>query len=41
MFILQIVSGIALALSLVPEVMLIPSSRDEEDADAIFTDDFF
>lgn len=41
MFILQIVSGICLALSLVPEVMLIPSSRDEEDADALFTDDFF
>lgn len=41
MFILQIVSGISLALSLVPEVMLVPSSRDEEDADAIFTDDFY
>lgn len=37
----QIVSGIALALSLTPEPMLIPSVRDEEDADAIFTDDFF
>lgn len=41
MFILQILSGICLALSLVPEVMLVPSGRDEEDADAIFTDDFF
>ena len=41
MFILQILSGICLALSLVPEVMLVPSGRDEEDADALFTDDFF
>lgn len=41
MFVLQIISGICLALSLVPEVMLVPSARDEEDADAMFTDDFF
>lgn len=40
-FVLQIVSGVSLALSLIPETMLVPSSRDEEDADAIFTDDFF
>lgn len=40
-FVFQIVSGISLALSLIPETMLVPSSRDEEDADALFTDDFF
>lgn len=40
-FVLQLISGVCLALSLIPEVMLVPSSRDEEDADAIFTDDFF
>lgn len=40
-FILQVISGISLALSLVPESMLTPSARDEEDADALFTDDLF
>lgn len=40
-FCFQIISGISLALSLIPETMLIPSSRDEEDSDALFTDDFF
>ena len=40
-FVLQLVSGVSLALSLVPETMLVASSRDEEDADALFTDDFF
>ena len=40
-FVFQIVSGISLALSLIPETMLIPSARDEEDSDALFTDDFF
>jgi hypothetical protein len=40
-FILQLISGISLALSVIPDVMLVPSSRDEEDADALFVDDFF
>lgn len=40
-FVLQVISGVSLALSLVPEVMLTPSARDEEDADALFTDDLF
>jgi hypothetical protein len=40
-FVLQLISGVSLALSLIPDVMLVPSARDEEDADALFTDDFF
>jgi hypothetical protein len=40
-FVLQLISGISLALSLIPDTMLVPSARDEEDADALFTDDLF
>lgn len=40
-FVFQLVSGVGLAMSLIPETMLVPSSRDEEDADALFTDDFY
>lgn len=40
-FVFQLISGVSLALSLIPETMLVPSARDEEDADALFTDDFF
>lgn len=39
--IMQLISGISLAFSLIPETMLVPSVRDEEDIDALFTDDFF
>ena len=38
---LQLVSGILLALSLIPEPMLIPAVRDEEDLEDLYTDDFF
>jgi len=38
---LQLLSGILLALSLIPEPMLIPIVRDEEDLDDLYTDDFF
>ena len=37
----QIVSGIMLALSLIPEPMLIPIVRDEEDLEDLYTEDFF
>jgi hypothetical protein len=37
----QIVSGIMLALSLVPEPMIVPLVRDEEDTEDLYTDDFF
>lgn len=37
----QIFSGIALSFSLVPEPMYIPLSREEEDAENLYTDDFF
>lgn len=37
----QIVSGIMLALSLLPEPMLIPVVRDEEDLEDLYIDDFF
>lgn len=40
-FISQIISGIMLAFSLVPECMLVPIIRDEEDLEDLYTDDFF
>ena len=40
-FISQIISGIMLAFSLVPECMLVPIVRDEEDLEDLYTDDFF
>ena len=38
---LQLISGTMLAFSLVPESMLIPMVRDEEDIEDLYTDDFF
>lgn len=40
-FVSQILSGIMLAFSLIPECMLVPIVRDEEDLEDLFTDDFF
>nr|YP_010632219.1 cytochrome b [Cryptocaryon irritans]WBP62335.1 cytochrome b [Cryptocaryon irritans] len=37
----QLISGIMLALSLIPEPMLIPIVREEEDLEDLYTDDFF
>ena len=37
----QLISGIMLSFSLVPEPMLIPIVRDEEDIEDMYTDDFF
>lgn len=37
----QIVSGIMLSFSLVPEPMIIPLVRDEEDLEDLYIDDFF
>lgn len=37
----QLISGVALSFSLVPEGNLIPVARDEEDLENIFIDDFF
>ncbi len=37
----QLISGTMLAFSLVPEPMLIPVVRDEEDIEDLYTDDFF
>jgi quinol-cytochrome oxidoreductase complex cytochrome b subunit len=37
----QLISGMMLALSFIPEVMLIAISRDEEDIEDLYTDDFF
>jgi hypothetical protein len=37
----QLVSGTMLAFSLLPEPMLIPMVRDEEDIEDLYTDDFF
>jgi len=37
----QLVSGTMLSFSLVPEPMLIPTVRDEEDIEDLYTDDFF
>ena len=38
---LQLVSGTMLSFSLVPEPMLVPLVRDEEDIEDMYTDDFF
>ena len=40
-FLSQIFSGVMLSFSLVPECMLIPIVRDEEDLEDLYTDDFF
>lgn len=37
----QCLSGVMVAFSLVSEPMLIPFSRDEEDIEDLYTDDFF
>jgi quinol-cytochrome oxidoreductase complex cytochrome b subunit len=37
----QLISGTLLAFSLIPEPMLIPIVRDEEDLEDLYTDDFF
>jgi len=37
----QIISGIMLSFSLVPESMMIPMVRDEEDLEDLYIDDFF
>lgn len=37
----QLVSGVALSFSLVPEPMLIPMVRDEEDLEDMYIEDFF
>lgn len=37
----QLFSGTMLSFSLIPEAMYIPMSRDEEDLEDLFTDDFF
>ena len=39
--ILQLISGVMLSFSLVPETNLIPMVRDEEDCEDPYTDDFF
>ena len=38
---IQLLSGTMLSFSLVPEPMLIPLVRDEEDLEDLYTDDFF
>lgn len=37
----QLLSGIMLSFSLIPESMIIPLVRDEEDLEDLYTDDFF
>ena len=37
----QLISGIMLAFSLVPEPMMVPLVRDEEDSEDLYIDDFF
>jgi quinol-cytochrome oxidoreductase complex cytochrome b subunit len=37
----QLISGTMLAFSLVPEPMMIPLVREEEDAEDLYSDDFF
>lgn len=37
----QLISGTMLAFSLVPEPMIVPMVRDEEDIEDLYTDDFF
>jgi hypothetical protein len=37
----QLISGTMLAFSVVPEPMLVPIVRDEEDLEDLYTDDMF
>jgi hypothetical protein len=37
----QLISGTMLSFSLIPEPMLVPMVRDEEDLEDLYTDDFF
>jgi hypothetical protein len=37
----QLISGTMVSFSLIPEPMLIPLVRDEEDLEDMYTDDFF
>jgi len=37
----QLLSGTMLAFSFIPETMLVAISRDEEDIEDLYTDDFF
>jgi len=37
----QLISGTMLSFSLIPEPMLVPTVRDEEDIEDLYTDDFF
>jgi hypothetical protein len=37
----QLVSGTMVSFSLIPEPMLVPIVRDEEDLEDLYTDDFF
>jgi quinol-cytochrome oxidoreductase complex cytochrome b subunit len=37
----QIISGIMLSFSLIPDPMLVPLVRDEEDSEDLYIDDFF
>jgi len=39
--IFQLISGTMLSFSLIPEPMIIPIVRDEEDIEDLYTDDFF
>lgn len=38
---IQLISGIMLSFSFIPEPMLVPIIRDEEDLEDLYTDDFF
>jgi hypothetical protein len=40
-FVSQLISGTMLSFSLIPEPMLIPVARDEEDSEDLYIDDFF
>jgi hypothetical protein len=37
----QLITGTMLSFSLVPESMIVPIVRDEEDLEDLYTDDFF
>jgi hypothetical protein len=37
----QLVSGTMVSFSLIPEPMIVPIVRDEEDLEDLYTDDFF
>jgi hypothetical protein len=38
---MQLVSGTMLSFSLIPEPMIVPIVRDEEDVEDLYSDDFF